>query len=53
MVVEGEVHRVHPLVVMVAEALHLVPLAVVEEASTDLVLGHGKVSVIELVSKEI
>ena len=34
---------------MVAEALHLVPLAVVEEASTDLVLGHGKVSVIELV----
>ena len=48
-VVEGEVHRVHPLVVMVAEALHLVPLAVVEEASTDLVFGHGKVGVVEFV----
>ena len=48
-VVEGEVHGVHPLVVVVAEALHLVPLAVVEEAAADLVLGHCKVGVVELV----
>lgn len=48
-VVEGEVHRVHPLVVVVAETLHLVPLAVVEETAADLVLGHGDVGVVELV----
>ena len=48
-VVEGKVHRVHPLVVVVAESADLVPLAIVEEAVADLVLGHGEVGVVELV----
>ena len=49
MVIQREMHGVHPLVVMVAYAFHFVPCPVIEQTAADLVLRDGQVSMIELV----